>query len=261
MEKVETLVQKLQDQWTKKSTARELLLTTQLLQQELSAVIQNLPAEAPSPVVVSIPMQIIPQPPAEPVAVADSPVKAAIENTTPAEEGKIIEILQIDEAEVEAELEELKKNAVTIQQFSVKSKPQLLFELDEEEIPTLALQPDSAKNNTPNVAPANELPDSPTLNDKLKEEKTEVGDQLNQSSIKDLKKAIGINDRFLYINELFRGDEAMYERSIKTINSFETWPEAEYWIRRELKTKLGWIDDDKTVQQFDHLIKRRFSRI
>ena len=48
---------------------------------------------------------------------------------------------------------------------------------------------------------------------------------------------------FLFINDLFRGDEAMYERSIKTINSFNIYPEAEYWISRELKVKLGWNND------------------
>ena len=35
----------------------------------------------------------------------------------------------------------------------------------------------------------------------------------------------------------------MYERSIKTINSFNIYAEAEYWISRELKVKLGWNND------------------
>ena len=75
----------------------------------------------------------------------------------------------------------------------------------------------------------------------------------------DLKKAIGINDRFFFINELFKGDEVMYERSIKTINGFSIYPEAEYWIRRELKLKLGWNERLDAVKQFDQLVKRRFS--
>ena len=81
-----------------------------------------------------------------------------------------------------------------------------------------------------------------SLNDKLKENKSEVSEKLNDAPIKDLKKAIGVNDSFLFINEVFRGDEAMYERSIKTINSFSIFPEAEYWIGRELKIKMGWLD-------------------
>ncbi|MBC7587961.1 MAG: hypothetical protein H7178_06325, partial [Chitinophagaceae bacterium] len=96
-------------------------------------------------------------------------------------------------------------------------------------------------------------------NDKLKEQRIEVAAVLQGSPIKDLKKAIGINDRYVFINELFRGDENMYERSIKTINAFSIYPEAEYWIQREMKTKLGWTEDTEAVRLFDQLVKRRFS--
>ena len=77
--------------------------------------------------------------------------------------------------------------------------------------------------------------------------------------IRDLKRAINSKDRFMFINELFRGDEVMYERSMKTIQGFSIFPEARFWIERELKTKLGWHENHPTVHYFDHLIKRRFS--
>jgi len=98
-----------------------------------------------------------------------------------------------------------------------------------------------------------------SLNDKLKSEKTELAEILTDSPIRDLKKGIGINDRYVFVNELFRGDEAMYERSIKTINGFRILAEAEYWMERELKVKLGWDDGKATTQHFYQLVKRRFS--
>jgi len=98
-----------------------------------------------------------------------------------------------------------------------------------------------------------------SLNDKLKQEKKELVHALKDSPIKDLRKAVGINDRFTFINELFRGDEAMYERSIKTINGYNIFSEAEYWMNRELKLKLGWHEDSEAVQHFYHLVRRRFS--
>jgi hypothetical protein len=101
--------------------------------------------------------------------------------------------------------------------------------------------------------------DMESLNEKLKIEQIELTTVLGGTPIKDLKKAIGINDRFLFINELFRGDDVMYERSIKTINNFEIYPEAQFWIQRELKVKLGWDDSNETVKQFDALVKRRFA--
>lgn len=98
-----------------------------------------------------------------------------------------------------------------------------------------------------------------SLNDKLRENKTEVMHVLKDSPIRDLRKAIGINDRFVFISDLFRGDESMYERSIKTINSFNIYAEAEYWMNRELKVKLGWDDSRENVKHFYQLVKRRFS--
>lgn len=98
-----------------------------------------------------------------------------------------------------------------------------------------------------------------SLNERLKVEKIELGNVLQESPIRDLKKAIGINDRYLFINELFRGDETMYERSLKTINGFNILPEAQYWIQRELKVKLGWNEQSEAVFHFDQLVKRRFS--
>lgn len=120
------------------------------------------------------------------------------------------------------------------------------------EIPTLSHQPREKEVNDAAIL-------AESLNDKLKQGKTELVEILKETPVKDLRKAIGINDRFLFINELFRGDEAMYERSIKTINSFNIYPEAEYWISRELKIKVGWSNDNPTVKHFDHLVKRRFS--
>jgi hypothetical protein len=99
-----------------------------------------------------------------------------------------------------------------------------------------------------------------SINDQLKQKEPEVAHGFHETPIRDLKKAIGINDRYLFINELFRGDEIMYERSIKTINEFNIFPEAQYWIERELKLKLGWKDSSIAVEHFDQLVKRRFAR-
>ncbi len=98
-----------------------------------------------------------------------------------------------------------------------------------------------------------------SLNDKLKSEVADLKSTLNDSPVRDLKKAIGVNDRYLFINQLFRGDEVMYERSLKTINGFRILPEAEYWMERELKVKLGWDENRETTRYFYQLVKRRFS--
>lgn len=121
------------------------------------------------------------------------------------------------------------------------------------EIPTLAHQPGNRELNEM-MREA-----SFSLNDKLKAEIVELGQVLTDVPVRDLRKAIGINDRYVFVSELFRGDEVMYERSIKTINGFKIFAEAEYWIERELKIKLGWDDSRDCTAHFYRLVKRRFS--
>jgi hypothetical protein len=121
-----------------------------------------------------------------------------------------------------------------------------------EEVPTLAHQPKAKELNEVMGKSAQ------SLNEKLSEQRTEIGEKLKEEPLKDIKKAIGVNDRYIFITELFRGDEAMYERSLKTINHFTIFPEAEFWIQRELKLKLGWKEEHPFVRQFDQLVRRRF---
>ncbi len=87
----------------------------------------------------------------------------------------------------------------------------------------------------------------------------EVKDHLVLEPIKDLRSAIGINDKFQFIQELFGGDEKSFEVGVKTINGFKIFPEAQFYIKRELREKNNWDEESNVVKQFDQLIKRRFS--
>ena len=87
----------------------------------------------------------------------------------------------------------------------------------------------------------------------------EISQHLQEASIKDLRKAIGINDKYLFINELFGGDEKLFENSIKTINQFNIFAEADFWIKKELVAVKKWNLDLPVAEQFMLLVKRRFS--
>ncbi len=242
MERVSTLISKLQKQLDDKSPADSMLNTAQMLVAELLGKAENRKEKRWDKVSVLMPL---------------SHVKMVKSNNNDAGE-KIVEILQVDEKEIEQELEQIKKNADAVNAMVSNARPDFVYD-PIEDMPTLAHQtPIDKKQTAKNEIPF-EYPES--LNDRLKEVKIELSERLTETPIKDLRKAIGINDRYLFLNELFRGDEAMYERSIKTIQNFSIFAEAEYWIKRELKVKLGWIDSDPTVKQFDSLVKRRFSGV
>lgn len=246
MERVKTLTGKLQDQLLQNANVDQMLATVDMLRSELEHLKLIQPAAAPAPVTIAIAGNVVEKP----------TVRPGENNTSPEE--KIVEMLQVDEAEVEAELEEIKRIAKEKSSMGAQHKPTVVFD-PVEDIPTLTHQPvptiPEPKAEINHVL--NEQKNT-SLNEKLKENKNELFDSLAETPVRDLRKAIGINDKFLFINDLFRGDETMYERSIKTINAFSIYPEAEYWIKRELKLKLGWDDRNATVKQFDQLVKRRF---
>lgn len=242
MERVETLCERLKEQLDNKASIDELMLTVQMLQAELQHLKSSSDQDlAMDKVAINLP------------SVFENP-------DMPAEEKEVL-VLDLDTSLVEAELEQIRKAAEAKNIISFKNRKPILFD-PIEDTPTLAQQ-------KPVPAPVPERDDKqvvtlifedeqPSLNDALQAPKTEVSDTLKDLPIKDLKKAININDRFLFINELFQGDEVMFDRSIKTINSYTAYSEAEFWVRRELKTKLGWNDKDEVVKQFDHLVRRRF---
>ena len=219
MERIQTLVNRLQEQVRQNADLAQLQVTLQLLQAELNQL-QNSSVRTLGTSKVSV---VLPSP----VTVVPTP----------------------------APVEELEKELSSFSYPKVKAKDNSQLDLRFDpmnEIPTFAQHKLGKEVNEA-------IGQQESLNDRLKENKTEIMHVLKDTPIRDLRKGIGINDRFVFINELFRGDEVMYERSIKTINSFNIYPEAEYWMNRELKIKLGWDDTKEIVKHFYQLVKRRFT--
>jgi hypothetical protein len=231
MERIEALINKLKEQFEQNADPSLLLGTVQLLQFELTKFRANgSQSLGTAKVAVVLPSINVMAPPVQYEKYAPKPVEKTIVH-------EVKETVLVDKGSVSL----VQKNG----QLDMVFDPMT-------EIPTLSHQPKEKEVNDTSVL-------AESLNDKLKQGKTELVEVLKETPVKDLRKAIGINDRFLFINDLFRGDENMYERSIKTINSFNIYAEAEYWISRELKLKLAWDSNSATVLHFDQLVKRRFS--
>ncbi len=271
MQRVETLAHSLVEKIEQKVSINELITTVKLLQSELLHLKTIQPTIIEDYTAATV--QIILPKKNEPEQKEDS-------------NEKTIEVLQINEEDLEAELAAIKKKVEERERLTVQNKPAIAFD-EMNEIPTMAIRQQQQGNATEKKSsdekdiwklPVNEDKlfnaeineiitkkdeQKPFENNKIKKQDLPKKDientETNTTTIKDLKKAIGDQERFLYLNELFRGDETMYERSLKTINAFEIYPEAEFWIRRELKLKLGWDDKYQTVKQFDQLVRRRFS--
>jgi len=231
MERLAELISKLKEQFEQKADSSKLLATTLLIERELMKL-ESAPAatSAPAPVNRSSKVSVV--------------MPASHQAYIPRTEENYVE-------ETPSYHQRLAPKEEPVQQKRAQA-PEFSFD-PLTEIPTLSQQ-----HSTKEINELLGIRDA-SLNDKLKQNRVEVGHVVAEHPIKDLKKAIGINDRYVFINELFRGDEVMYERSLKTINGFRIFAEAEYWIERELKVKLGWEEHKDTTRHFYQLIKRRFS--
>jgi len=86
-----------------------------------------------------------------------------------------------------------------------------------------------------------------------------VGEKMAQLKLMDLKKGIGLNERFLFTNELFNGDMSAFNRAVDELNHLESMSEANKFMNDGLALKYGWKPENETVESFKSLISRRFS--
>lgn len=278
MERLSVLIHKLKEQFEQNVPPTQMLGTVRQIEAELSQMAAHpTPGLGSKKVAVMMPSGIRPQVQNEPVAeplMQKQPVKEQqpakeqqpVKEQTSYQPRPVVEI--IEQEEVAAPVEKNGHNGyhpTKKQEQYQPAKQQELYQPQPaaaaspwaydplQEIPTLSHQQGIREIN--DVIGIN----GDSLNDRLREERVELAHVLTETPIRDLKKGIGVNDRYVFLNELFRGDEAMYERSIKTLNGFRIYQEAEYWINRELKIKLGWNDSNSIVRHFYQLVRRRFS--
>ena len=244
MERVGILINKLQEQFATQVESDQLLVTAQMLLAELQQHKRS------------------------------NPIKSSVSVFVPGGTGVGLQSISMTDSPV-AKSGTKKKEELSGWLFDMQTELPIVEPIVEQELPLLAAQMnepevlEKLEIATPVIStiPAKEvlelndiiLDETPMIHDQLKQASNDISTGFQETPIRDLKKAIGINDRYLFINELFRGDEIMYERSLKTINGFNIFPEAQYWIERELKLKLGWKVSSVAVEHFDQLVKRRFA--
>ncbi len=72
--------------------------------------------------------------------------------------------------------------------------------------------------------------------------------------VSDVSRAIGINDRFLYQRELFKGNKMAFDAAIETINAASSYEQAYQYLRQS----FNWDETDPTVEAFLKAVHRKF---
>ena len=108
----------------------------------------------------------------------------------------------------------------------------------------------------PNTLADKFLQNTPSVNDVLAglEKKANLASRFNSRPITNLRKAIKINDRIRFINELFDHNSVQYEQTIDAIEASNDINDA----LGKLVNSHDWNQEDETVVMFLELVYQRF---
>ena len=102
-----------------------------------------------------------------------------------------------------------------------------------------------------------ELSTGETLGEKMMGDDHSLAAKLQQTPGRDLKSVIGINDKFLFVNELFGGSMEKYNKSIENLNDLKTLNGAMIYLN-ELKIELQWNSSNEAYLKLKDLVSRKF---
>lgn len=104
-----------------------------------------------------------------------------------------------------------------------------------------------------------ELSTPETLGERMMHEDHSLAAKLQQHPVRDLREVIGINDKFLFVNELFGGSMEKYNKSIENLNDLKTLNGAMIYLN-ELKIELQWNSSNEAYQKLAELVRRKFEQ-
>lgn len=86
-----------------------------------------------------------------------------------------------------------------------------------------------------------------------------LASRLQYNPINDLRSAIGINDKFLMMNQLFKNSLEHYNTTIDRLNNFHNFEDADDFLI-QLKELHSWTDELPALEKLTHYLKRRYQK-
>lgn len=148
------------------------------------------------------------------------------------------------ELQTEVNTIELKDSEPMAQQDTVINEVVIEEKIVSVEIPSIADEPEKV----------------PTLNEMMsvqRPQNTSLG-HLNKQPVSDLKSIINLNDKLLFIKDLFNGYNLAYSEAIEIINRFDSFEAADNFLKTNYSVKNNWASKQATADKLYELLNRRF---
>lgn len=103
---------------------------------------------------------------------------------------------------------------------------------------------------------------APTINELLSEKSSSntLASQFSQQPVKDLKSIINLNDKLLFVKDLFKGYSLAYSEAIEFLNRFDSFETADNFLKTNYAAKNSWSEKEATVEKFYEILNRRFAK-
>lgn len=161
--------------------------------------------------------------------------------------------LHAEQEKASVDLEEEEDDEIGPEPFLVTPKEEVI----EPEDLTLEVAPiTETKVNT--IEPVEDPNYKPTLNELLAKGNAANLNATSGKSITDLKQAISLNDKLLYIKDLFNGYNLAYSEAIDIANRLPNFEAADNFFQKNYAAKNNWSEKQATVDKFYQLLNQRF---
>ena len=138
---------------------------------------------------------------------------------------------------------------------AVEEQPEIEIEFEFEEEPEV-LEPEDQDFEV--LEPAPEPGDRPVLVvDKARPDWYDWEVDIPGPYIEDIRDGIGLNDRILFLNELFYGDEERFAAALSALNGMEKLVDAVEYMRKRYPQ---WDEESDEVYRFYMTVRRRFNK-
>lgn len=137
--------------------------------------------------------------------------------------------------------------------------------------PTLASNFSEVSKENPQKAHSNKLEVNASASEQTTPRKARINDlhqkpsqgvrtDIAQKQVQSFKKSISLNEKFMIINELFKGDNQLWEEACKDIDHSENYHQALGKLNKKYATRFNWnMNSKRVIELLDH-VEKNFER-
>jgi len=102
-----------------------------------------------------------------------------------------------------------------------------------------------------------------SLNERLSEQRNNMGSDKSRQyeapqRIKDIKSVISLNDKLLFIKDLFNGYSLAYSEAIELLNRYESFADADRFLKANYAEKNSWETKQASVDKLYAILRKRY---